>query len=140
MQLRFTYIEIQDMIAAKTGKQLPMSYCDDHTIHIGYEVNVLFKTTTVGLDITVDSIEGENIYLSYGGGMGIEFMVRTALSQVKNQPGGDMIEALDGCRILVRLGKNEQLSPIFERIELKDIHFDAETVMIDFVPKAGALV
>ena len=136
MQLKLTFSEIENMIAAKTGKHLPMCYGGEpHTVRISYEVNVIFKTTSVGLGITIDSIEGDNIYLSYGGGAGIEFMVRTALAKVKEQPGTDIIEPLDGPRILRRLGKNPQLSQLLDRIELQDIHFDEQSVMIDFRPK-----
>ncbi|MBR1793613.1 MAG: hypothetical protein IJ764_08265 [Bacteroidales bacterium] len=136
MQLKLSFLEIQNMIAAKTGKNLPLSYSGTHTVRISYEVNVLFKTTSVGLDITVDSIEGNTIFLSYDGGAGIEFMIRTALNKVKDQPGGDMIEPLDGCRLMIMLGRNPQMVQLLGRIELKDIHFDEQHVMIDFVPRA----
>ncbi|MBR1517293.1 MAG: hypothetical protein IJ620_04035 [Bacteroidales bacterium] len=136
MQLKLSFQEIENMIASKTGKHLPMTYGGTpHSVRISYDVNVIFKTTSVGLDITIDSIEGDNIYLSYGGGSGIEFMVRTALSHYKDQPGADIIEPLDGSRILLRLGKNPQLAQLFERITLQDIRFDEQGVMIDFVPK-----
>ena len=36
---------------------------------------------------------------------------------------------------MLALGKSPQLSPVFDRITLKDIHFDERAIMIDFVPK-----
>lgn len=135
MQLKLSFDEITKMIAAKTGKTLPMAYGGPHTVRISYEVNILFKTTAVGLDITIDSIENNNIFLSYDGGAGIEFMVRSALSRVKEQPGGDMIETLDGCRLMVLLSRNSQMAQLTDRIDLQGIHFDEHHVMIDFVPK-----
>ena len=89
----------------------------------------------VGLDVNVDRINGSDIFLSYGGGAGIEFMVRTALGQFKKQQGGDLLDILDGNRLMLALGKNPQLAPGFDRIILKDIHFDEQAIMIDFVPK-----
>ena len=89
----------------------------------------------VGLDVNVDRINGSDIFLSYGGGAGIEFMVRTALGQFKKQQGGDLLDILDGNRLMLALGKNPQLAPVFDRIILKDIHFDERAIMIDFVPK-----
>ena len=89
----------------------------------------------VGLDVNVDRINGSDIFLSYGGGAGIEFMVRTALGQFKKQQGGDLLDILDGNRLMLALGKNPQLAPVFDRIILKDIHFDERGIMIDFVPK-----
>lgn len=135
MQLKLTYTEIQNLIANKTGKSIPMGFGGPHTVRISYDVNVLFKTTNIGLDITVDRIEGSDIFLSYGGGAGIEFMVRTALGRAKGQPGAEVLELLDGNRLLLCLGKNPQVAQVFDRITLQDIHFDEQSVMIDFVPK-----
>jgi hypothetical protein len=89
----------------------------------------------VGLDVNVDRINGSDIFLSYGGGAGIEFMVRTALGQFKKQQGADLLDILGGNRLMRALGKNPQLAPVFDRIILKDIHFDERGIMIDFVPK-----
>ena len=36
---------------------------------------------------------------------------------------------------MLALGKSPQLAPVFDRITLKDVHFDEHSVMIDFVPK-----
>ena len=63
-------------------------------------------------------------------------MVRTALGQAKKQPGAEMLSILDGNRVMLSLGKSEQLAPVFDKIEVKDIHFDERNIMIDFVPKA----
>ena len=47
-----------------------------------------------------------------------------------------MLSILDGNRVMLSLGKSEQLAPVFDKIEVKDIHFDERNIMIDFVPKA----
>jgi hypothetical protein len=92
---------------------------------------------SVGLDVNVDRINGSDIFLSYGGGAGVEFMVRTALGQFKKQQqGADILDILDGNRLMLALGRSSQLSPVFDRITLKDIHFDEHSLMVDFVPKS----
>ncbi len=136
MQFRLTYQEISDLIEKKAGRRLPVMYGGPHTVRIAYDVNVLFKTASVGLDLTVDSVENGNLFLSYAGGPGIDFMVRTALGQAKNQPGGDMLELLSDNRILLRLSKNAQTGSLFEHIDLKDICFDEQFAIVEFQPKA----
>ena len=126
------YNEVVQLILEKTGKELPISYGGPHTLRISYKVPLM---GAVGLDVNVDRINGSDIFLSYGGGAGIEFMVRTALGQFKKQQGGDLLDILDGNRLMLALGKNPQLAPVFDRIILKDIHFDEQAIMIDFVPK-----
>ena len=118
MQLRLTYQEISDLIERKAGRALPLAYGGPHTVRVSYDVNVLFKTASVGLDLTVERIEGSDIYISYNGGPGIDFMVRQAISMAKNRPGGDLREPLDGNRILLCLSKNAQAGSIFDHVTL----------------------
>jgi len=134
MQFNLTYSEVGQFILDKTGKELPLSYGGPHTLHISYKVPLM---GSVGLDVNVDRINGSDIFLSYGGGAGVEFMVRTALGQFKKQQqGADILDILDGNRLMLALGRSSQLSPVFDRITLKDIHFDEHSLMVDFVPKS----
>lgn len=135
MELRLTYQEISEMIEKRAGRALPIIYGGPHTVRISYDVNVLFKTASVGLDLTVERINGSDIFLSYDGGAGIDFMVRQAISIAKNRPGGDMIEPLDGNRILLSLGKTQQAGSLLDHITLKDIRFDEHYAIVEFTPK-----
>ncbi|MBR4739234.1 MAG: hypothetical protein IK058_04440 [Bacteroidales bacterium] len=134
MELRLTYQEISDLIEKKAGRALPVVYGGPHTVRISYDVNMLFKNATVGLDLTVDGIEGRDIYLSYSGGAGIDFMVKQAINMARNRPGGELIEPLEGNRLLLALGKNPQAGTLLERIELKDIRFDEHYAIVEFTP------
>lgn len=134
MQFNLTCSEVGQFILDKTGKELPLSYGGPHTLRISYKVPLM---GSVGLDVNVDRINGSDIFLSYGGGAGVEFMVRTALGQFKKQQqGADILDILDGNRLMLALGRSSQLSPVFDRITLKDIHFDEHSLMVDFVPKS----
>lgn len=147
MQFRLTYQEISDLIARKAGRSIPVIYGGPHTVRISYDVNVFFKSANIGLDLTVDEVDEEgNIYLSYNGGMGIDFMIRTALNQAKNQPGGDMLDILPDNRIMFNLSKATQsaaasqgegmpMVSLFNHIRLRDISFDEQFAIIDFEPK-----
>jgi hypothetical protein len=78
--------------------------------------------------------------------MGIDFMIRTALNQAKNQPGGDMLDILPDNRIMFNLSKATQsaaasqgegmpMGSLFDHIRLRDISFDEQFAIIDFEPK-----
>lgn len=135
MEIRLTYQEISDLIEKKAGRALPIIYGGPHTVRISYDVNVLFKTTSVGLDLTVDQIVGSDIYLSYNGGAGIDFMIRQAINMAKSRPGGELIEPLSDNRILLCLSKNQQAGTLFDHIDLHDIRFDEQYAIIEFTPK-----
>ena len=123
------------MIEKKAGRALPIGYGGPHTVRVSYDVNVLFKTASVGLDLTVDQIVGSDIYLSYNGGAGIDFMIRQAINMAKSRPGGELIEPLSGNRILLNLSKNAQAGSLFDHIELHDIRFDEHYAIVEFRPK-----
>jgi len=132
MQFNLTYSEVAQFILDKTGKELPLAFGGPHTLRISYKVPLM---GSVGLDVNVDRINGSDIFLSYSGGAGVEFMVRTALGQAKKQPGAELLDILDGNRLMLSLGKSPQLAPVFDRITINDIHFDEQRLMVDFSPK-----
>lgn len=132
MQFRLSYDEIQEFLYRQSSKRIQLTYSGTHTVRVGAEVNVVFKTTSVGIDITVERIEGADLLLSYTGGMGIEMMLKMAVAKMKDKPGMDMLEMLDNCQLMLHLGRSPQLAQIFERIVLRDICFDEQTVIIDF--------
>ena len=136
MELRLTFAEISEMIEKKAGRALPLSYGGPHTVRVNYDVNVLFKTAAVGIDLTVDQVVDSDIYLSFNGGAGIDFMVRQAVGMAKSRPGGEFIEQLDGNRILLALSRTKQAGSLLEHVTLRDIRFDEQYAIIDFVPKA----
>ena len=136
MELRLTYQEISNLIEQKAGRALPLTYGGPHTVRVSYEVNMFIKAASVGIDLTVERIEGADIYIAYSGGVGIDFMVRQAIGMAKNRPGGDLIEPLDGNRILLCLSKNAQAGTIFDHVTLEDIRFDEQYAIIQFKPKA----
>ncbi len=135
MELRLTYQEISNLIEKKSGRALPLAYGGPHTVRVSYEVNMFVKTASVGIDLTVERIEGSDIYIAYNGGAGIDFMVRQAITMAKNRPGGELIEPLDGNRILLCLSKNAQAGSIFDHVILEDIRFDEQYAIIQFSPK-----
>ena len=136
MELRLTFAEISELIEKKAGRPLPVMYGGPHTVRVSYDVNVLFKSTSVGIDLTVDQIVDSDIYLSFNGGAGIDFMVRQAVNMAKSRPGGEFIEPLDGNRILLALSRMQQAGSLLEHVTLRDIRFDEQYAIIEFVPKS----
>lgn len=132
MQFRLTFDEIGKMIQEKTGKELPLLYGGPHTVRVSYKVPLMGP---VGIDFNVERCSGSDIFLSYSGGKAMEYMLRTAFRQVEGHPGADIIRLMDDNGILLALGENPQLAQIFDRIEIQDIHFDEQHVMIDFIPR-----
>ena len=134
MQLKLTYNEVEHLIAEKSGKELPLCFGGSHTVRISHKVPLM---GSVGIDINVEGVQGSDVILSFGGGAGIEYMLRAAITQAQKQnPNANMVELFDGNKLKLSLGRNPNLSSMFDNITLQDIHFDEQSIMIDFVPRA----
>ncbi len=134
MQLKLTYNEVEHLIAEKSGKELPLCFGGLHTVRISHKVPLM---GSVGIDINVEGVQGSDVILSFGGGAGIEYMLRAAITQAQKQnPNANMVELFDGNKLKLSLGSNPNLSSMFDNITLQDIHFDEQSIMIDFVPRA----
>jgi hypothetical protein len=134
MQLKLTYHEVEHLIAEKSGKELPLFFGGPHTVRISHKVPLM---GSVGIDINVERVQGSDVILSFGGGAGIEYMLRAAITQAQQQnPNANMVELFDGNKLKLSLGSNPNLSSMFDNITLQDIHFDEQSIMIDFVPRA----
>ncbi len=136
MRFKLTYSEIESAIATHTGKKLTLCYSAYHSVRLGYDINMLFKNTNIGIDLTIEQIQGSDIVLSFNGGAGIDYMLKMALNQAKDKPGADMLELIGDNMIRISLSKNPQAAQLFEHITLNDIYFDEQDITIDFTPKA----
>ena len=132
MQFRLSYSEVEQLAESKAGKRLPLAYGGTRTVRISYPVPLM---GSVGVDLTVERVNGTDVFLSFAGGAAIELMLRTALNHAKNQPGMDMVQMMGVNQLLLTLGKNPNLAPIFERVTLEDIFFDEQFIIIQFSPK-----
>jgi len=135
MQFRISYTEIQSLVYSKTNKTIVFSYDSIHSVRVGYDITLLFKTTNIGLDVMVESVDNSAVVLNYSGGPSIQFMVKQVLEHAKNQPGVDMLEAVEGNRLIFHLDKNPQIQQVLERVTIQDIRFDVGNVIIEFKPK-----
>ena len=132
MQFRITYSEISELIKSKAKKDLPLCYGGTHTVRISYKMPLM---PAVGIDINVDRVFGSDLFLSFSGGAGIEYMLRTALNQAKGSMETDSLELLGGNQMVVHLGKRPDMAALFERIDFQDVSFDEQYVIIDFQPR-----
>ena len=131
MQFRIAFDELQSLIARQTSKNIQFLSGDTHTLRVAAEVNVLFKSTSLGIDINVDRVEDTDLWLSYSGGMAIEMALKMALGRLDGA-AANIVELQDGCRMVVHLGRSPQLATIFDKITLRDICFDSQFVIVDF--------
>ena len=104
-------------------------------MEISVPVKVLGFTKQIGIQLVVRKIEGTDLFLACNGKMGIDLLVGPALTFVKRlvPEKTDFVQVLSGNVIKIALGDIDKLEKVFEKVELKNIMFDPNGIMLEAV-------
>ena len=133
MKITITYAELQDYVASHFHKTVNLGYVDGATISVSIPIKVLGFTKSVSINLIVKKIEGTDLFLSYGGKMGIDMLVSPAISYAKKlvpQKAG-WVEQMPGNILKLRLGDIDQMKKVFEKLKLNNIFFEQGNIVVD---------
>ena len=133
MKLAITYAELQDYVASHFHKTVNLGYVDEATVSVSIPIKVLGFTKSVSINLIVKKIEGTDLFLSYGGKMGIDMLVSPAISYAKKlvpQKAG-WVEQMPGNIMKLRLGDIDQMKKVFEKLKLNNIFFEQGNIVVD---------
>lgn len=133
MKLAITYAELQDYVASNFHKTMNLGYVDGATVSVSIPIKVLGFTKSVSINITVKKIEGTDLFLSYGGKMGIDLLVSPAISYAKKlvPEKAGWVEQMPGNILKLRLGDIDQMKKVFEKLKLNNIFFEQGNIVVD---------
>ena len=133
MKLSITYAELQNYVASHFHKTVNLGYVDGATVSVSIPLKVLGFTKSVSINLIMKKIEGTDLFLSYGGKMGIDLLVSPAISYAKKlvPEKADWVEQMSGNIVKLRLGDIDKLQKVFEKVELKAIRFTPEHIEVD---------
>jgi len=133
MKLAITYAELRDYVASNFHKTVNLGYVDGATVSVSIPIKVLGFTKSVSINLIVKKIEGTDLFLSYGGKMGIDMLVSPAISYAKKlvpQKAG-WVEQMPGNILKLRLGDIDQMKKVFEKLKLNNIFFEQGNIVVD---------
>ena len=133
MKISITYAELQDYVASHFHKTVNLGYVDGATVSVSIPIKVLGFTKSVSINLIVKKIEGTDLFLSYGGKMGIDMLVSPAISYAKKlvpQKAG-WVEQMPGNILKLRLGDIDQMKKVFEKLKLNNIFFEQGNIVVD---------
>ena len=133
MKLAITYAELQDYVASHFHKTVNLGYVDGATVSVSIPIKVLGFTKSVSINLILKKIEGTDLFLSYGGKMGIDMLVSPAISYAKKlvpQKAG-WVEQMPGNIMKLRLGDIDQMKKVFEKLKLNNIFFEQGNIVVD---------
>ena len=139
MQVKFEYSEIQSLVKSKTGREIGLSAIDEQTVKAEAKVSVKVPflgeiEKSIGVNVSVEKIESNDIWLKYDGGMGTDMIIGGLLSFLSSTAAMKMVEKTQGNGIVVHLDEIEEARKVLDVVELTDIVFmnDAMDIEVKF--------
>ena len=136
MQATIEYSEIQSLVKSKTGREIGLSAIDERTVKAESKVNVKVPflgkiEKSVGVNVSVEKIEGNDVHLEYEGGMGTDMIIGGLLSFLSSTPAMKVVEKTQGNGIVVHLDEVEEARKVLDLVELTGIVFQENGVTVE---------
>ena len=136
MQVKFEYSEIQSLIKAKTGREIVLSAIDEQTVKAEAKVSVKVPflgeiEKSIGVNVSVEKIEGNDIWLKYDGGLGTDMIIGGLLTFLSSTPAMKMVEKTQGNGIVVHLAEIKEAQKALEMVELTNIVFQESGITVE---------
>ena len=128
MQATIEYSEIQSLVKSKTGREIGLSAIDERTVKAEAKVNVKVPflgkiEKSVGVNVSVEKIEGNDVHLKYDGGIGTDMIIGGLLSFLSSTPAMKVVEKTQGNGIVVHLDEVEEARKVLDIVEFTNIVF-----------------
>ena len=130
MKASISYQELQKLITENVKQPISFEPVDDKTIKVWYELNLGIMKKKIGIDLQVLEIIDTDLRVKYSAGFGMDGVVGMALNLFKDKIPTGLLEEQPDHVLLVHLGKVDKLKPVFERIDVKDIHMLSDALEV----------
>ena len=136
MQVKFEYSEIQSLVKSKTGREIGLSAIDEQTVKAEAKVSVKVPflgeiEKSIGVNVSVEKIEGNDVHLKYEGGMGTDMIIGGLLSFLSSTPAMKVVEKTPGNGIVMHLNEVEEARKVLDIVELTNIVFQENGVTVE---------
>ena len=91
---------------------------------------------TTSIDLTIEKLEGEDLYMTYDEGFRNNPLVNGLLAFLPKWEVG-AVELYQRSKAIVHLAKIEQAHEALKKVEIKDIHFEEDLMLVEFDLKKG---
>ena len=142
MQLTVPFSELKEIIKNKSGRSLDfdLTTVDDNTVKVSYEAKVKVKfigeiSKTFTINVCVDKIDGEDLYLSYDGGLAINMIVDGILMLAPQLKNTEIVDFSQKSCVILHLAKIEEAHKILQQIDIQNILFTEDKLNIVFTLK-----
>ena len=136
MNITIRFQEIQSLVKSKTGREIVLSAIDEQTVKAEAKVSVKVPflgeiEKSIGVNVSVEKIEGNDVHLQYEGGMGTDMIIGGLLTFLSSSPAMKMVEKTQGNGIVVHLYEVEEARKALDVVELTNIVFQEKGVTVE---------
>ena len=136
MNITIRFQEIQSLVKSKTGREIGLSAIDERTVKAEAKVSVKVPflgeiEKSIGVRVSVEKIEGNDVHLKYEGGMGTDMIIGGLVTFLSSSPAMKMVENTQGNGIVVHMDEVEQVRKVLEMVELTGIMFQEKGVTVE---------
>ena len=136
MNIQIQFSEIQSLVKSKTGREIGLSAIDERTVKAEAKVSVKVPflgeiDKSIGVNVSVEKIEGNDVHLEYEGGMGTDMIIGGLLTFLSSTPAMKMVEKTQGNGIVVHLDEVEEARKVLDLVELTGIMFQENGVTVE---------
>ena len=123
MDITIRFQEIQSLVKSKTGREIGLSAIDERTAKAEAKVSVKVPLLgeiekSIGVNVSVEKIEGNDVHLKYEGGMGTDMIIGGLLTFLSSTPAMKMVEKTQGNSIVVHLNEIKEAQKVLEMVKL----------------------
>ena len=86
---------------------------------------------SIGVNVSVEKIEGNDVHLKYDGGMGTDMIIGGLLTFLSSTPAMMMVGKTQGNGIVVHLDEVEEARNVLDIVELTNIEFQENGVTVE---------
>lgn len=113
-----------------------MSAIDEQTVKAEAKVSVKVPflgeiEKSIGVNVSVEKIEGNDVHLQYEGGMGTDMIIGGLLTFLSSSPALKLMGKTQGNGIVVHLDEVEEARKVLDLVELTGIAFNDNAVDIE---------
>ena len=136
MNIILDYQEIQSLVRQKTGREIALSAINERTVKAEAKVSVKVPflgeiEKSIGVNVSVEKIEGNDVHLKYDGGMGTDMIIGGLLTFLSSSPAMKMVGKTQGNGIVVHLDEVEEARKVLDLVELTGIMFQEKGVTVE---------
>lgn len=137
MQVKIEYNELQSLVRVRTGREIVLSAVDGQTVKVEAKVEVKVPLLgkiekNIGMNVSVEQIEGNDVRLKYDGGIGTDMLVGALLTFLASDPeAAKMMEKTPGNGIVVHLDEIKEARKVLDMVELTNIVFQEKSVIVE---------